>query len=314
MTPHIETIAGAGRADHRLRRAGRRRGLAARSISRSATANPMNSRWPRPRSRSISTAAGAARRASRSAASRPCRGARARPRQRSSGKPLDEQRRSGAAEAAFAERAAARAQRVQGRARQADAGARAACRPQPWRSDDERVAAPEPQGQYGPARAAHRRRGEGDRRGALCVRLPVEQPAYAFSSPARSPRAASQAIDLSAARAVPGVLDISPTRTPASCKPMQYSAERRRADDHRSRISARRSSTTARSSRWSSPTASRRRARRPTRSTSTTTAKTPSATFDSRGHRRSKTRPRPRKSHEDPAGRRRRCRASRPPR
>ena len=112
--------------------------------------------------------------------------------------------------------------------------------------------------------------------------FPVSNPAFAFLVTSSIAKGSIQSIDLREAKAVPGVLEIFTHENTGELK-RSSSAAAAAVPARRSRTSGRKSSMTARSSRWWSPTPSRRRARRPTRSTIDYQAEKPSATFKSPG-------------------------------
>ena len=182
----------------------------------------------------------------------PWRATRRRP--RSTGKTLDERR--------AASRGRGRVRRAPSRASTTPSSSSSAsarwsarcCRPPRWRSDMSR-AAPEPKANMGqPApRIDARLKVTGEARYASD--MPVANPAYAFLVTSAIAKGAITSIDLDAAPAPCRACSTSSrTRTPASSKHAQV--RRRAAAARRTSIQelGPRSSTTARSSRWWSPT------------------------------------------------------------
>ena len=173
--------------------------------------NPTSSRWPPPRSRSTSTdgVVREARIGARRRRHKPWRAHEAEAALRASGS--TRQRASAPADAAFAGARTARRQRLQDRARPAHAGRAPCCKPPRWRSehgpDADAPLQPRPASAPPTPRIDGRLKVTGAARYASD--MPRRRPGLCLSrAPAPSPAAASPRIDDSAARAVPGVLDI----------------------------------------------------------------------------------------------------------
>ena len=93
------------------------------------------------------------------------------------------------------------------------------------------TAAPEPKANMGKPVPRYDGPAEGDRRGALCVRRAGRAIRLTRSwSPAPSPRAGIEQLDLAEARAVPGVLDILTQDNTSELKQRQVRRQRRRLD------------------------------------------------------------------------------------
>src|SRR5215468_8933511 len=182
-----------------------------RTISRCVIAPPTSSRWPPAPWRSTSATGPSRMRASRSAASRRCRGARGRPNRRcaarrSTTRPLRRPR-------IRPSRRRAAASTIPSRSPSAGARWRARCG-RPPRSRSERrfvmasAAAPEPKANMGaPApRIDGRLKVTGEAR--YPADMALDNPAFAVLVTSRIAKGRLTGLDIDAARAVPGVLDI----------------------------------------------------------------------------------------------------------